>query len=416
MILHFSKDSHTIISPTQSSAIWEAGMNQAKALMESDSVSLKTLAWDQVKEKRSDLSVDYTFPFAMDLDFLLNIYGITPDGDLNLPQTCEGIWISGETGEMIFYEGQTAVQLTAEASADDMALLIRQAREEDYIHYYPGVLLNDDAEFYLPITLGDVLPNVRVQSAVDVDDVASLEKIAKGFFSDNYAYARRIVESDYTTIYVQGNDTLVISEGGLVEYSDAALPMATHVDLYEALETAVRFIEDRDDIGSPVYLTGMEAENETTYRFEFSYFINDTRVILKKEMQENWNLHAPIEVRVNNNLVKSYRRILRIVDSDFQAMPQEAFGPQDVIDRNFDTIVARYQGSLRARGQAEPEDYGSAIYQAVEDVSLSYFDSPDQLVNGEMELIAIWEILIDEHAYYFDVHTGNLRDVVKREV
>jgi hypothetical protein len=97
-------------------------------------------------------------------------------------------------------------------------------------------------------------------------------------------------------------------------------------------------------------------------------------------------------------------------------MPQEAFGPQDVIDRNFDTIVARYQGSLRARGQAEPEDYGSAIYQAVEDVSLSYFDSPDQLVNGEMELIAIWEILIDEHAYYFDVHTGNLRDVVKREV
>lgn len=70
---------------------------------------------------------------------------------------------------------------------------------------------------------------------------------------------------------------------------------------------------------------------------------------------------------------------------------------------------------MRARGEEEPDDYGVAIYQSIEDVKLAYFDFPEKQIDGEMELLAIWEILIDEYYYYFDVHTGHLVDVAQRE-
>lgn len=415
MILHFSKDSHTILSPTKTPSMWEAGQTRMKIMLESRETRIEPIAWDEVKARKSERSVDYVFASEIELDLLLRIYGISPEASLSLPESITGFWISGENGDLVFYHDQDAVRLTSSISPSGLSSLLREAREEDYIHYYPGVLLNDEAEFYLPITLGDVLPNVRVQSAVDVNDAASLEKIAKGFFEENYAYARRIVESDYTTIFVQGNDTLVISEDGLMEYSNTLPAWVRDPSLYESLQAAGRFIAERDDIGAPVYLTGMETGDDNDFRFFFSYFINDTPVRLKHEMEESLNLKSPIEVYVKYNNVKNYRRILRLVEPNVQPLPQDTFSPQDVIDRNFDTIVARFQGSLRARGEEEPDDYGVAIYQSIEDVKLAYFDFPEKQIDGEMELLAIWEILIDEYYYYFDVHTGHLVDVAQRE-
>ncbi len=419
MVLHFSKDSHTILSPTKEPALWEAGKLQMKMVLESANTVQEEIDWEVLREKKSEKSIDYLFSFPAPTELILRTYGIVPDEGLNLPDSITGIWISGDNGEVVLMQEKSAVRFSSNSATGNLLALIREAREEEYIHYYPGVLLNDKAEFYLPITLGDVLPNVRVQSAVDVNDSVSLEKMAKGFFEENYPYARRIVESDYTTIFVQGNDTLVISEGGLLEYSNTAVMLSQSSSLFEGLQVAGQFIEDRDQIGAPVYLTGVEIGEDhygvATYEFAFSYFINDTPVRLKKEMEESWNLRAPIMVLVKNNEVKTYRRVLRIVQPEFQPLPQDTLSPQDVIDRNFDTIVARYQGSLRARGEAEPENYGEAIYQAIEDVKLSYFDCPEQRMNGEMELIGIWEVLIDDYAYYFDVHTGNLVDVVEKE-
>jgi hypothetical protein len=419
MILHFSKDSHTILSATKEPTLWAAGMTQMKLVLESVGTRQEEMEWELLREKKAEESIDYLFSFPVPTDLLLHTYGIVPDESLQLPDALTGIWISGENGELVLIHEKSAIRLIPNARSSDLSALIRRVREEKYIHYYPGVLLNDKAEFYLPITLGDVLPNVRVQSAVDINDSASLEKIAKGFFEENYPYARRIVESDYTTIFVQGNDTLVISEGGLLEYTNTAVQTNQSSSLFEGLQVAGKFIEDRDQIGDPVYLTGVEVgkdrDGTETYQFNFSYFVNDTPVRLKKEMEESWNLGSPIEVLVKNNEVKTYRRVLRIVQPDFQPLPQDTLGPQDVIDQNFDTIVARYQASLRARGEAEPENYGQAIYQAIEDVKLSYFDCPEQRMNGEMELMAIWEVLIDDYVYYFDVHTGNLADVVERE-
>lgn len=415
MILHFSKDSHTILSPTKTPDIWEAGQTRMKAVLESAETRLESMDWDTVKQRKSERSVDYIFASEIELDLLLRIYGIVPENHLDLPETLTGFWISAENGDLVLYREQEAVRLTSAIAPSRLSALLREAREEDYIHYYPGVLLSADAEFYLPITLGDVLPNVRVQSAVDVNDAASLEKIAKGFFEENYAYARRIVESDYTTIFVQGNDTLVISEDGLLEYSNTERVWVNDPSVYESLQAAGRFISERDHIGAPVYLTGIEIGEDNDYRFSFSYFINDTPVRLKHEIEENLNLKSPIEVYVKYNNVKTYRRILRLAEPNVRPMPQDTYSPQDVIDRNFDTIVARFQGSLRARGEEEPNDYGTAIYQSIEDVKLAYFDFPEKQSNGEMELLAIWEILIDEYYYYFDVHTGHLVDVAKRE-
>lgn len=419
MVLHFSKDSHTILSPTKEPDLWKAGQLQMKAVLESADTSQEEMDWAVLREKKSEKSIDYLFSFPIPMELLLRTYGIIPEDGLDLPEFITGIWISGDNGELVLMQEKSAVRFSSRLEPHNLSALIREAREEEYIHYYPGVLLNEEAEFYLPITLGDVLPNVRVQSAVDVNDSASLEKMAKGFFEENYPYARRIVESDYTTIFVQGNDTLVISEGGLLEYSNTALQSRQSSSLLDGLRTAGEFIENRDQIGAPVYLTGVEVGEDRygveTYEFSFSYFINDTPVRLKKEMEESWNLRSPIEVLVKNNEVKTYRRVLRIVQPDFQSLPQDTLGPQDVIDRNFGTIVARYQSSLRARGEAEPENYGEAIYQAIEDVKLSYFDYPEQRMNGDMELIGIWEVLIDDYAYYFDVHTGNLVDVVEKE-
>lgn len=419
MVLHFSKDSHTILSATKEPNLWEAGKLQLKSVLESAGTKQEEMDWEVLREKKAEKSIDYLFSFPVPTELLLRTYGIVPDESLQLPDAITGIWISGDNGEVVLMQEKSAVRFSPKLGSGDLSELIREVREKEYIHYYPGVLLNDEAEFYLPITLGDVLPNVRVQSAVDVNDSASLEKIAKGFFEENYSYARRIVESDYTTIFVQGDDTLVVSEGGLLEYSNTAVQTSQMSSLFEGLQAAGQFIDDRDQIGDPVYLTGIEVGEDRdgveTYQFEFSYFVNDTPVRLKKELEESWNLRSPIEVLVKNNEVKTYRRVLRIVQPDFQPLHQDALGPQDVIDRNFDTIVARYQGSLRARGETEPDDYGVAIYQAIEDVKLSYFDCPEQRRNGEMELIGIWEVLIDDYAYYFDVHTGNLVDVVEKE-
>jgi|GEM_PF-3538900 len=415
MILHFSKDSHTILSPTKAPSIWEAGQTRMKTMLESDETGIEPILWDEVQERKSERSVDYVFSSEFDLDLLLRIYGIAPEGSLELPETVTGIWISAENGDLVFYHDQEAVRLNSAIAPSNLTALLREANEADYIHYYPGVLLNDQAEFYLPITLGDVLPNVRVQSAVDVDDAASLERIAKGFFEENFDYARRIVESDYTTIFVQGNDTLVISEDGLLEYTNTQPVWVDDPSLYESLHAAGRFISERDEIGAPVYLTGVETGDDNDFRFSFSYFINDTPVRLKHEMEESLNLKSPIEVYVKYNTVKTYRRILRFVEPSVQPLPQDTFSPQDVIDRNFDTIVSRYQGSLRARGEEEPADYGVAIYQSIEDVKLAYFDFPDKQIDGEMELLAIWEILIDDYYYYFDVHTGHLVDIAQRE-
>ena len=419
MVLHFSKDSHTILSATKEPTLWEAGKAQMKVVLESVETQQETMDWAVLREKKAEESIDYLFSFPVPTDLLLRTYGIVPDEALQLPDSLTGFWISGENGELVLMQEKSAILLTPNVQSNELSSLIRGVREEEYIHYYPGVLLNEQAEFYLPITLGDVLPNVRVQSAVDVNDSASLERIAKGFFEENYPYARRIVESDYTTIFVQGNETLVVSEGGLLEYTNTATKSGQMSSLFESLQVAGQFIEDRDQIGDPVYLTGVEVgedrEGTKTYQFNFSYFVNDTPVRLKKELEESWNLRSPIEVLVKNNEVKTYRRVIRIAQLDVQLLPQDTLGAQDVIDRNFDTIVARYQGSLRARGENEPTDYGIAIYQAIEDVNLSYFDFPEQQRNGEMELIAIWEVLIDDYAYYFDVHTGNLVDVVERE-
>ncbi len=152
-------------------------------------------------------------------------------------------------------------------------------------------------------------PSVKVVNSCSDQSGAtsptSIKQMVQPFFEPSKADGSSI---DKSGVYLFYSDEIVVKyyPNGILEYFSYE-KSAESQTLASAYDACIKFIEKDTSIDTSYFLTDAEVTTEGLV-FRFNYSVNGIPVELNEKLKEELGVESAIEVVVNNNTVKKYRK------------------------------------------------------------------------------------------------------------
>ncbi len=169
---------------------------------------------------------------------------------------------------------------------------------------------------YMLINLSDSsVPNIESLNLLDLS-YESYEKISR-YFGVNTNTARRFTDTSGTVNLVENFGTLKFYQDGLLEYTsmDNGIDLNSNISSdYDAVKLAGEFTEGVNNLftlpeNNNYVFAGVEEDENTVYTVSFDILYKGVPVVLSKELSNKETLTHPIEIKIKNNKIISYRQL-----------------------------------------------------------------------------------------------------------
>ncbi|RKD32100.1 two-component system activity regulator YycH [Thermohalobacter berrensis] len=400
-------NNYTMLYSGESDDLWNEMKKVLKTVLGSSNVRLKKISSKEFLDYKIKRSASFYFSLNISTHIFTKVLDVNPKVPIydNLTYIKSIHFYLDKEPFLVLSNGQSYFKLD-NLNIDITAIdkLHKTIEEEDYTKYYSlKEIWGIDNDIYIPLTIKYNLPDIYVKSEINTNDDSRVESIARLFFGDELDYARKIIESNGSIIYLYNQKGLKISEDGILEYFDSIDEPIVDRNLYLSLNTAVNFITKHIGWPKDAYLSSIkeiEYDKNKGYQFSFTYKINGVPVVPNNE-----KIKSSIKIEVFNEYVKSYVRYIRDIDipRSVSISINKAMSPKDVIEKNLELIKQDYIINNNLEN-TKVENY--EILASINEISLKYYD-PSSKKSGE-ELIPVWEININGVEYLFNIYNGNV--------
>lgn len=424
-LVNINADKHTVLYLDEEYELWEKGRSLLVNILESQNYEMKIINNDDISSYRESLSLDYFFSEK------IHVYILSKALEVDIPNSIsdeisevKDIHINlGKEPFIVFSDGDVHLEIkTLEKTSKldeeinnmrktiniiseniDNRGLTRFNKVEDM---FPGI----DNQRYIPFKMTYNLPNIYVESEIDVEN-EDADTMAKYFFN-NLDYVRPFTEANGATIYIYDQEVLKIHQDGMVEYSNLNDEVVINRELYKSLNTAVNFVTNHLGWPENAYLKSIESiefEDSRGYRFGFMYKISGAQIMLNKED----SMEAPIEIEVFNDYVKSYKRFVRLpssqinsnLENDGMRSPWEILNDGD----NYNYIKSEYiKRNNLSKEDVSEDQIKTDILSSLDEIYLAYTKTTTITISNDLQLLLkpVWVIEIDGIIFMFDVYEG----------
>lgn len=272
-------------------------------------------------------------------------------------------------------------------------------RSKGYSEYRPLFHLYGNYTTLLPNSFTTPIPQLFIESVIDIENQSSLTNKAKTFF-DNFDYVKTIKETSGALVYLYGygEKSLRVNPSGRLIYTED-VGNSSSTDVISALDEALEFIERHGGLPANSYLAAVENVGfNKGYYFGFSYFVDGYPIAFHSN-----NINYPVEIEVYGDKIKSYKSFTRKKMTLPSIPKQENIeSPFKVIENNINLLNGEY---MRLNNLQELESK-SEILTHIDAVEMVYFDTMQE--KRRQILLPAWKIKIQDRVYYFDSYKGEL--------
>lgn len=275
---------------------------------------------------------------------------------------------------------------------------IEDYNKGEFVKYHPLLFNVAKNTTLMPVTFNLPIPQVFVESEIDVKAEKELTARAESFFK-NFDFVKTIRETSGAMVYLYGygEKSVRISSRGRLEYNEE-INNVTSGNVIESLDAAIQFTLEQG--GFPEGMTLNEIRPLTNikgYYFGFGYEIEGYPLVSTGN-----NMKHPLEIEVSGNKVKTYRRFIRKKMSLTPMSGKEPIlSPPYIIESNIELLKQDY---LKDLSDQEKEIEDLDVLENINNVQLVYFDS-NEVSKIEM-LVPSWRIQVNNRVYYFDSYSG----------
>ena len=275
---------------------------------------------------------------------------------------------------------------------------------KDFVKYR-DLLSYVDTFTVMPLDLSIPLPQIYVESEIDINNDTQLTEKSKIFFK-NIDFIKTIKETTGSVVYLYGygEKSLRINNRGRLEYREEFDPVST-TNVKRALETALLYIEQQGDMSSNLYLReirDIDYKQRKGILFGFGYHLEGYPVHTNAS-----GMNHAIEVEVVGNRIRGYRTFIR-KKMNIPAITklEPIISPYKIIENNLDLIIQNYLAT--EENPQAIESINNEVMKSISEVHLVYFDSINEAKQQLLE--PSWRIKVKNHVYYFDIYKGRLLD------
>jgi hypothetical protein len=313
-----------------------------------------------------------------------------------------------EPNSIYLFTGDSTVKIkSSKIDNTEIYNYLKNIKESEYLSYKENIEIDG---IKVPVPIPDIntaLNPVFVKTEFDVKDKKIVEAIAKDYFKNTFDYVRRSEDIDGDIRYIYKNEKeLKISPEGLLDFSDPNIDIKNTSNVYTGFLSAIKFASSFLNFHVDMYLSDVQSiqhEGNFGYNFIFTYRIKNKPIIFSK-IREN----AALEVKVIDNNVVSYKRLIRDLDTEHDDEMKEEkimsfeklLKEQVIVDETEDN-----SNTLRVINKSMIKD--------INNVYLAYYDLARN--PKVQQLIVAWVVDIEDETYVLNALTGRLLEYWSKE-
>ncbi|KPU27217.1 hypothetical protein TR13x_06565 [Caloranaerobacter sp. TR13] len=402
---------YTILYSGERYDLWLKTRSYLKGILQNEDLSYKEIDEREIIKNDVKKSINLFFTEDIPIYMLVKVLNCKPSSSIyNSIKNVRNIYIYLGRNPYIVLSNKTNHIKIYNIKVDTSILIdtLNEIERENVLKYYSIRMWGIDKDVYIPIntsSLNYIIPYVYVNNEMNTESYLSMESVAKSFFREDLEYARKIVETDGSVIFLYGQKGLKISKNGLIEYFNTLDENVTERNLFISLNKAVDFITNHLGWPEEAYLSSIEEieyKGNKGYRFKFTYRVNNLTIYTDRN-----KFSSPIEIEVFNKNVKSYKRYIRTISKvEYKKSSKETvLPPEKVIETNLSMIKA----DVAKKNNLKIEQIDNfTILSLIDDIELGYFDYGDK--KYKQKLMGVWVIAVDGITYIFDMHDGKFVD------
>ncbi|MBM7615541.1 hypothetical protein [Alkaliphilus hydrothermalis] len=411
-----SNNYYTVLNYQETKLVWE----KSKLLLLdffAKEPNVDTVSLDEYFESKQLKSIELEFGKGMPSVLISSVFNTMDNRITNEIRTIKKILIpASNTGSIyILSENENNVYRVSLSEYENTTLedYITEYDEDkkDFVRYRTtfGFVNN---KTLMPIEYKQLLPEIFVESEIDIKEEEIIVRTAKSFFNENFDFVKAIRETSGSIIYLYGygEKSVRINPQGYLSYNQEMISNSS-TNILEALNVALNFIEKHGGIMETAYLSEIKdvsTGSNRGYYFGFNYDIVGYPIANKNTLNQ-------LEIEVYGNDVKSYRRFIRekMNLGSIDHIDTDITPPIQIIEDNLGVMLDYYNKDLEnsktmesTNAKNEPVIDYKIILENVNRVEMVYFDTVEE---NSMQLIRpSWLIRVGKRIYYFDSYDGKL--------
>lgn len=413
--ISFNDRYRTVIYSSAEHRLWKLVQHPLGKLLSGD-YTLRTLSDENELRSRY---VAFQFPDAVNTYILARAFSDrTPNSvPKEMPEITELQVYIGGTNNMLVFIGRDGTRKAAEMEKNDFAAFEEHLnvieRSEKHSYYFSlRESLDLDHDLYFPYSAPGTVAAVYVENQLGSWTAADKRKLAARFFTREAENIQELEEPNGSMIFICRNDVLKFHENGVLEYFRPLRRGAKNPNLYESLQTALKFISEKSDGKPPIYLESArptEYDGNKGYLLRFQYRASGLAVLYR-------HVDSFLEVEVYNDQIRTYRHSMRTeVESDYKyiAVGDAIHSAQDILNTQLDFLRKTYMEAKKIPEKDAEKVSSAQVISWIEDIDLCYYDESLKLRNAR--LVPVWVFRTDDRFFEFDAKDGKLVFVRERK-
>ncbi|KJF26345.1 two-component system activity regulator YycH [Clostridium aceticum] len=400
----FGNSYYTIIS-SDVEKVWEASRSILFQYFTAD-VEVVPTTLERYKENSWLKSVELEFGRNIPSVLVASVFDTVDNKIVNNIKEIRKILIPTLNRGVIYIVGKdnNVFEVRMENYQEDRQLLsfLDKLQDSSYIRYYP-LFIDVGNPTLMPLSYDVAIPEIFVESEIDVKDESMVTEKVKSFFDDSLDFVKTIKETSGATVFMYGygEKGVRINNRGRLEYNEEVRSISSS-NVVNALDVAIEFVLQQEG-GFPegAYLKEIRQVNKGYY-LGFNYRIDGLPVVFHTN-----NMTHPIEIEVYGNKVKSYRTFTR-KKMNFPDVPinSKILLPQQIIEEHIDLLKYNYLKDQDVEEPKSDKEVLSYIERSITKTEVLYYDTIEEA--STQLLVPVWRIKIDAREYYFNTYDGKL--------
>lgn len=388
------------VNPAYNDDIWNLSRRVVKNYFIGDpDVSPST--YEEYEQQRGVKSIEIFFGKNIPSVLISSVFGSVDNRIVRDIKEIQQILIPavGSANVYILSNADTVYKATLEDSQGELIDEVFQYIEKQSYNRFYSLFSDLGNPVLMPLSFNNTLPQIFIESKIDVTNDEAVVEHAKTFFDRNFDFIKTIKETSGSVLFIYGygEKSVRINNRGRLEYSEDVGNTAS-TNVISALDVAIDFVLKHGEFPEGTYIKEINSvEKNKGYSFGFAYRINDRPLHFTDH-----NIVNPIEIEVYGEKVKNYKSFIRKeMELPYVEINKTMLLPHNIIDNNFQMLKEDYFYNLESESNED-----DMLLKDIKSVNLVYLDN---LEITRMQLITpSWEIILKDKAYYFDAYDGEL--------
>jgi len=410
-LLNFSSNDHTVLYEDSTYGIWDASKGLLVDIFSSEDVIMEEISKGDYIKGHYEKSISFYFPENIKTFILAKALGTDNPNEItdSIPNIKEiFVYLGNRDPFFIFTDGITYIKVRSKNINNTFLIMTMNNIEVQGGHdfyYSMREAYGVDNDLYIPYEINGNFPKVHVSNEILSLNMNEKRKLAERFLNKDIDYINELVETNGSTIFIDGNRVLKLNANGTLEYFHALEDKVGDRNLYTSLNTAADFITTKTYTQREMYLSRIEditLDENQGYRLTFKYRIRGIPVILGNQEVADY-----IQIDVFNNHVRNFIQLTRseiLTDLNPSIDAREMLSSFYVIDMNYEILETDYLNYIGKTKEEVGENIVKEVLGTIEDISLAYYDS--NMKDMEEQLIETWLIKANNKLYGFNAYTG----------